>query len=124
MNKDTNITNNFKFGEFYCHGVRPPDGYVPNIIKVAKELQLLRDIVKKPIRINSGYRTKEFNNSLKDSSKNSMHLSGKACDISISNMSIPRLLFYVGRYTNFNGIGISKSFIHVDTREVPAIWFY
>ena len=130
MNENTNITPNFKFYEFYSNSItgvkiRPPDGYVPNIIEVARQLQQLRDIVCQPIRINSGYRTKEWNLHVGGASS-SQHLSAKAVDISVSNISIQKLLFYIGRYTDFKGIGIARTFVHVDIRdsEEPVIWYY
>jgi len=126
MNKDTQITANFKFGEFWCCGQIPPQQYWENIINLAIELQDLRDIVGRPITITSGYRTKEHNKAV-GGARNSQHLLGKAADIKVKGMHSREVAIYVARYTNFMGIGMSlntNSITHVDTRSNLVLWYY
>ena len=127
MDGDTQLTTNFKFKEFYCHGVRPPDRYVPNIIEVAKQLQKLRDVLGIPITITSGYRTKEFNASLSNSSSRSQHLLGKAADIRCG-VDPRELIFVVGKFTDIRRIGVGRGISHVDIADPTTgdydMWYY
>ena len=56
------LTNNFNLSEFDCHdGTSIPKELMPNTLKLAKNLQVIRDHIGKPIRINSAYRTTAYN---------------------------------------------------------------
>jgi uncharacterized protein YcbK (DUF882 family) len=54
-------------------------------------LDEMRTIYGKPIAITSGYRTKKYNASLKNSKPNSSHLKGLAVDIASPNIMPPAL---------------------------------
>ena len=126
MEADTNLTTNFKFGEFYCNGVRPPEQYWENIKELATELQVLRDKLKRAIVITSGWRSVQHNKNVGGASR-SQHLYGKAADIKVSGMHSKMVPLYVCRYTKLNGIGVSysmNSITHVDTRSIFTMWFY
>lgn len=114
---DFNISKNFKLREFACK-----DG--SNLVKVDSELlvklQKLRDRIKKPIIITSGYRTESHNKKV-GGSKNSQHLYGKAVDIKVSGMT-PQTLLKHAESVGFNGIGLYKWGIHVDVRKNRARW--
>jgi len=127
MDYEEKLTDDFKWGEFWSNSasgkkIEPPFSLKENIIMVAKELQKIRDEIGKPIRINSGWRTEEWNKAV-GGSKTSYHLKGLAADIRVY---IPQkeLLVYIGRFTEFKGIGISSSFIHVDLRNKLIFWYY
>jgi len=111
------VSKNFKLKEFQCkdgnHQVRLDS-------QLLKKLQELRDRIGKPIIINSGYRTKEYNK-LIGGSPNSQHLLGRAADISMTNMN-PREVARVAEEIGFGGIGIYRDFLHVDVRKVRARW--
>ena len=111
------ISKNFKLYEFQCK-----DG--SNLVKVDSELisklQKLRDTIGKPIIINSAFRTVEHNKSV-GGSPTSQHLLGKAADIRVSNMTPKQLATYCEKI-GFGGIGIYKTFVHVDTRKGTARW--
>ena len=94
-------------------------------------LDQARDKYDKPIRITSGYRTKEYNESLSargyKASPNSSHLKGLAADIacasSVDRYHLINCLLDVG----FKRIGIANTFIHVDIDPEKAnevIWTY
>jgi len=122
-NANTQLTTNFKYGEFFSNGVQPPDEYFNNILAVAKELQRVRNIIKIPIKITSGWRTKEHNASVGGAS-NSQHLTGKAADSKPIGMDIPFYNVYLAKYTSFNGYGIALNYTHTDTRNTFTIWKY
>jgi hypothetical protein len=134
MNADTQLTKNFKFKEFFCCGQIPPEQYWQNIINVAIELQKVRDILKKPIIITSGYRTIAHNDAI-GGAKNSMHLTGLACDSHMIGINLYEYLAYIVRFTKFTGIGIGNPYriggnlIHSDLRHGDdlnkiTIWVY
>lgn len=50
-------------------------------------LQPIRDHIRRPLRINSGYRSPEKNAATKGSSKTSQHILGEAADISVPGWS-------------------------------------
>jgi len=123
-NAHTQLTDKFFYGEFFSAGVQPPDSLYPNILKVAQELQKVRDIIRLPISINSGWRSVEHNKAV-GGSKYSQHLLGKAADISCHRMSPKVLNVYLSRYCNFNGFGIGLNYTHIDIRTGKlTIWVY
>ena len=112
---DIQLTENFKLSEFEC------DGKVMLDMRLVYELQKLRDIIKKPMTITSGYRTPEKNRSLKDSSPNSKHLYGIAADIKVKGMK-PEEIYFIAKHLQFNGIGLYNHHLHVDVRDKKAFW--
>jgi hypothetical protein len=122
--QDYNITKNFKYSEFICKdGTEVPDQYQNYMLICATELQLLRDKLSRPITITSAYRTKNYNQSI-GGVRNSYHLKSQACDIKVKGIKPYDLAIYAARYTNFNGIGIADSFIHLDLRNRFTIFKY
>lgn len=111
------VSKNFKLKEFQC---KDGNHQVMLDSQLLKKLQELRDRIGKPIIINSGYRTKEYNK-LIGGSPNSQHLLGRAADISMTNMN-PREVARVAEEIGFGGIGIYRDFLHVDVRKVRARW--
>lgn len=82
-------------------------------------LQHVRDIMDKPLIINSAYRTEQYNKSVGGSPR-SMHLKGKAFDIStVSSRGKKRLdrkeLYKAALKAGFTGFGFYDTFLHVDT---------
>ena len=56
------LTENFHLHEFACNDGTPvPEELLPNVRKLAEQLQVLRDHLKEPININSAYRHKAYN---------------------------------------------------------------
>lgn len=87
-----------------------------------ERLDNAREIAGVPFPINSGYRCPIHNANVGSTSKN--HPSGKAADIkaidSQTRMKIIRGLVLAG----FKRIGVAKTFIHADTMDGEACWFY
>lgn len=81
-----------------------------------------------PFMINSGFRTKEHNDSLGDkASPNSAHLRGLAADIACTNSRHRALIVTALIKAGFTRIGIAKTFIHVDaddSKPDSVFWLY
>lgn len=115
-----------------------PDCLYPNIIPTAKVLDALRQWYGKPIYINSTYRSPEYNRAI-GGSKFSLHLEFNAIDFSVENKKdlsklYNKLVEWDKDYhftslpkRNCMGLGLYKTFIHLDTRGVlgrksPSRW--
>jgi uncharacterized protein YcbK (DUF882 family) len=121
------ITNNFSLQEFNSKCRRPiPNRVLPNIIELAKNLQVLRDAVGKSITITSGYRSPEHNAKIKGA-KNSQHITGMASDIKVAGMTPKEVALVIegliesGKMKQ-GGIGIYPSWVHYDIRGTKARW--
>lgn len=121
-----NLTTNFSLSEFNKHNFTVTTDVLRNLIELAKNLQVLRDEVKKPIKITSGYRSPEHNAKI-GGAKASQHITGKAADIKIEGMTPKQVaaviekLIAAGKITE-GGIGIYKTWIHYDIRGTKARW--
>ena len=82
------------------------------------------EIIDGPLTLNSGWRSQQYNASLKNSAKNSMHLPGLAADVKWSGFSSRSVeigdFVRVARGLGFNGIGYYNTFMHVDIGEVRS----
>ncbi|SHI74741.1 Peptidase M15 [Geosporobacter subterraneus DSM 17957] len=118
MNK-IKISENFSLHEFECR-----DG--SNLVKLDEELidklQKLRVLVGKPIIVNSGYRTPEYNAKIGGAPK-SQHMEGKAADIRVTGVT-PVQVAKLAKQVGFRGVGIYDTFTHVDVRATPTEWDY
>jgi uncharacterized protein YcbK (DUF882 family) len=121
------ITNNFSLQEFNSKcGRDMPTNVMVNIIELAKNLQVLRDEVKKSIQITSGYRSPEHNAKVKGA-KNSQHITGMAADIKVAGMTPKQVAEVIERLIaekkmKEGGIGIYKTWLHYDHRNTKARW--
>jgi uncharacterized protein YcbK (DUF882 family) len=88
-------------------------------------LDALRELIKRPFTINSGYRSPEHNKKIGGAPK-SAHVEGLAVDISTRKWSDAdkRDLVLYARQLGFNGVGIAPTFIHLDQRPRLASWIY
>ena len=121
------LTKNFTLDEFdSSDGAVMPSDVAKNVKQLAENLQVLRDYVKKPIKINSGYRSPAWNQKVGGVS-NSQHLLGNASDIVISGMSPNEVartietLIASGKMKQ-GGLGIYPNFVHYDIRGTKARW--
>lgn len=128
MKKDINnfkITKNFNLKEFSS----PDTGEVKINSKLVFILQHLRNIVGKPIIVNSGYRTVKHNKKVKGKN-NSSHLRGNAADIWCRERSIYQLFCCVLNVCIHRIIAYDhKKFLHLDLDgykyiEIPKYWGY
>jgi uncharacterized protein YcbK (DUF882 family) len=120
------LTNNFNLNEFNKHNFPLTETILRNIQELAKNLQVLRDEVKKPIKITSGYRSPEHNAKV-GGVKSSRHITGEAADLKIAGMTPKQVaaviekLIAAGKMEE-GGLGIYSTWIHYDHRNVKARW--
>ncbi len=115
----TKVSTNFTAGEFFPKRHKYGPVFIDEIL--VNELQKLRKLVKRSIRITSGYRPAKYNKRIGGSPK-SKHMLGMAVDIWAA-MPMKELAKYAYK-AGFRRIGISKGFIHVDVAPGEAYWEY
>jgi uncharacterized protein YcbK (DUF882 family) len=91
-------------------------------------LQSMRDEIKIPIDISSGFRCKEYNFRV-GGVENSQHILGTAVDILTNKYTATeyaKLLKAVFTRDKIKGLGFGKGFLHIDIRESKEIvaWRY
>ena len=132
MNKQDNITQNFKFYEVFSgdrklgkNSIEPPEDIRQNLYACIEQLQFVRNIICKPIIITSAYRTPEWNKH-EGGTLGSCHLKGLAIDSRAVGMPLFKYYSTLLRYTTFNGYGYYrwKNFIHTDLRNSFLIFKY
>lgn len=108
---DIQLTKNFRKSEFVSK-----DGFTIVCIEdsLLYGLQRMRDILGKPITINSAYRSPSHNKAIGGATK-SRHMLGCAADIVVKNTS-QKDVVAAARECGFTGIIVyaSKGFVHVD----------
>lgn len=121
------LTENFSLFEFACRDGSPvPAELLDNVELLAKNLQVLRDYLGEPVRLNSGYRTPKYNARI-GGAKNSQHVLAKAADITVKSKTPKQLAAIVERLIaqgkmKQGGIGIYPGFLHYDVRGRRARW--
>ena len=123
------LTKNFNKSEFDSKDGAPmPAHILENVRNTAKNLQVLRDYLGKPVHITSGYRSPSHNAD-EGGAKNSQHLKGTAADIYVPGMTPYQLaqviekLIKAGKMDQ-GGLSVypSMGFVHYDTRGWRARW--
>lgn len=64
---------------------QPTDGHLPNLIKVAEALEVVREHFGRVIKVTSGYRSEALNKAV-GGSKTSAHCSGLAADFTVEGI--------------------------------------
>ena len=110
----------FSIEEFNCQET----GENEMVEEFIHKLDELREACGFPFKITSGYRSP--NHSIeKRKSKPGTHARGIACDIYVSGGSQRHTIIKEAMRLGFTGIGVAKTFIHVDIRETtPVAWQY
>jgi uncharacterized protein YcbK (DUF882 family) len=91
----------------------------PNLLQ---KLEEMRFEYGKQIIVTSGARCEEHNR--KEGGKpGSLHLKGLAVDIVCTDAASRYELVRIAYELEFTGIGIAKTFIHLDLRPVPSVCF-
>ena len=121
------LTKNFSLSEFACNdGLEFPLELMENVSLLAEQLQVLRDYVGLPIKINSGYRSPAYNKKIGGVS-NSQHLQAKAADINVIGLShletqsTIKALIDDGKMME-GGLGCYSTFTHYDIRNSRVRW--
>ena len=122
------ITDNFSLNEFNSRdGVAVPYKYIPNIVRLADQLQIIRDSLGSPVlHLTSGYRTKSHNKKV-GGVKSSSHTKGLAVDIACVDSRSRFIIINALEEVGFNRLGIGKTFIHCDIdidKPKNVYWLY
>lgn len=121
------LTKNFSIEEFYCNDGTPiPWNMVDEIKELAENLQVLRDSLGEPIRVNSGYRNPTYNDKV-GGEDNSYHMKCMAADIVVKSKTPKQLHTIIEKLISSGkikqgGLGLYPSFVHYDIRGTKARW--
>lgn len=119
---DKSLTSSFKVREFACNDGSDVILIHPDLPSV---LQNIRNQFGKPIIINSGYRTPEYNKKVGGATR-SQHCYGTAADIVVDGVSPASVAAAAEKALKEmdypGGIGLYKSFVHVDVRSKRYRW--
>lgn len=121
------LTKNFNKIEFESKdGAEMPEWVLTNIKELAKNLQVIRDVVGVPVHINSGYRSPQHNKRI-GGVRNSKHTKGLAADITVQNYTpkkLARLILKLIKQGKIKqgGVGLYNGFVHYDIRGYKARW--
>lgn len=119
--KDGNkkLSANFRVKEFACSDGTDPIFISPDLVKV---LQKIRSHFGKAVTITSAYRTPAKNKACGGTAY-SQHLYGMAADIKVKGVTPKKVAAYAEKLLpNSGGIGIYKTFTHIDVRKTKARW--
>lgn len=104
----------------------PPRELWQNIGKTLKVVDDLREHLGRPIVLLSSYRSPAYNRAIGDAAPKSLHMQFRALDIAVSGVS-PNRVFAIlkewraaGRFAG--GLGLYRTFVHIDTRGTNATW--
>lgn len=120
---DKKLSASFKTSEFLCKCRRADCQALPMDPVFIAKLQALRDLWKRPLIINSGSRCETWN-SLVGGTHLSLHLTGQAADVHLDDVEDGTKLAALALVVNMGGIGIAKTFIHVDDGPHGRRWRY
>jgi uncharacterized protein YcbK (DUF882 family) len=123
------LTPNFSLNEFACHDLDRtpvPDDLMSNVQRLAKNLQVLRDYLGKPIRVTSGFRTQEHQEKV-GKAKASYHCRAMAADLKVAGLTPVQLHATIERLIadgkmEQGGLGLYPTFVHYDCRGTRARW--
>jgi uncharacterized protein YcbK (DUF882 family) len=124
------LSTNFSLDEFAsADGTAPSGEVLKNLTELAKNLEVLRKHIGQPIRVTSGFRSREHNKKI-GGATNSFHVLGMAADIQVSKMTPEQvakaieLLIKEGKMKQ-GGLGIYRTWIHYDLYfdgKTPRRW--
>src|SRR5690606_34937034 len=121
------LTPNFDLSEFRSKDGSPfPAGVVENVEELAANLQVLRDHLKQPISINSGYRSPAHNRKV-GGAPASQHLLGKAADIVVKGFTPKQVVVAIETLISLGkmkqgGLSAYATFTHYDVRGAKSRW--
>jgi uncharacterized protein YcbK (DUF882 family) len=121
------LSTNFNLDEFAsADGTAPTGEVLKNLTELAKNLEVLRKHIGQPIRVTSGFRSKEYNRKVKGAT-NSFHVLGMAADIQVAKIKPEdvakaiELLIAEGKMKE-GGLGIYRTWVHYDFRGTKSRW--
>ncbi len=88
------------------------------------KLQLVRDDAERPLTITSGWRCRDHS-SERQKAQPGQHNLGVAFDVAVNGGAQRYELIRLGLKHGATGIGVAKTFVHLDWREgAPMAWEY
>lgn len=115
------LSQNFNLVEFACRcgcgGESKPE-ILANLKKVAGMLEKVRQALgSRALVITSGYRCPKHNAAV-DGAKGSLHLEGKAADVTCATLTPAEVQRIARGVPEVHGLGLGKTFTHLDVRGV------
>lgn len=108
-----NLSKHFKAKEFQC---KDGSEYLLVSRELVAILESIREHFNAPVKINSGYRTPNWNSRV-NGAPNSMHCKGMAADIVVKGHSSEEVAKYANSIMKNGGVIKYTNFTHVDVRE-------
>lgn len=121
------LTTNFSLAEFQSKdGAEFPSGVIGKLTELAYALQIIRNELKVPISITSGYRSPEHNKKI-GGAQESTHMQGIAADFKAQGMAPNAVAAILERLIKENkipqgGLKAYASWVHYDIRGTKARW--
>ena len=113
------LSSHFKVREFACGDGSDAVLVAPRLVMV---LESIRTHFGVPVTVSSGYRTPQYNAKV-DGAAHSQHCYGMAADIVVKGQTPETVAAYARQLMpDWGGVGVYKSFTHVDVREAKAGW--
>ena len=111
----------FELSEFDCSETGDNE-MAPEFLE---KLDQLREACGFPFRITSGFRAPSHSAEKDKPNGPGTHSRGIAADIAVSNGEQRMVLISTALSMGFSGIGVAKTFVHVDIRKTtPVLWLY
>ena len=113
------ISEHFDRREFACHCKCGQDTVDVELVAI---LEAVRHHFGQPVTITSGNRCMAHNDAV-GGERLSQHLYGRAADFTVRGVTPDQVVaFLESRYADRYGIGLYKSWVHVDSRKGRARW--
>lgn len=109
----------FKESEFVMGTENVFDKMNPEFLELLDDL---RTLVNEPLKVNSSYRSEDYNKSI-GGSKNSKHMEGIAVDLHCTDSNL-RLKIVENALGLGLTCGVAKTFIHIDNRLIQIVFAY
>jgi uncharacterized protein YcbK (DUF882 family) len=114
------LSKHFKRSEFRCKCSKCSFDTVD--YKLIEVLEALRFWAARPVKITSGCRCEAHNKTV-GGSKKSQHLYGRAADIQIEDIHPEDIVEWLNfKYPNELGVGLYKTWVHLDVRSGCKRW--
>jgi uncharacterized protein YcbK (DUF882 family) len=121
------LSAHFDLREFNCPvGGEPPIHFIPDLIVLCEQLEVIRSELKAPIHVISGWRSSAYNFQIGGATK-SQHMLATAADIKVVGHTSHEVhktilqLISQGKIHN-GGVGLYPTFVHYDIRPKPSRW--
>jgi len=122
------LTRNFNLSEFQSKdGANMPSHVFNNVVKLAVELQKIRDRFNSSLVITSGYRSPEHNANTPGAASNSKHMEGIAADFYVIGRTSLEVYNEIENMIQEGlvpegGLGLYHNRVHYDIRGTRARW--